>query len=393
MEGDVTTNNDKRTPVVLRSILDALTLEPFTGFEKAGKAAGIHRTTIHAWQKQSADAEATGDQSSVFYLEWLSIKSYWHRHIAMARGISIQGIDARLREMALVGTTELMFNNQTGMPIWKVSPQIAADALSLDDFEWEFTYGKRDRKDVFVRENGKLVQERKPISPNPQLLIKACSALLPQVYGEHVKHSHQITVGGVLRIGPSREPRPQVIDADFTAAIEDKSDERQSTNVLAVSERCTSSEHFEQAFGGRRLVEAVLFRDEDGTLLPPLPGIVIVRGSPIHKAYADAGIEVETREAGDLLRQGFCNPFLCKLAATPEDCERVKDLRQKLGEGVKNPRPRGPSQVDPLMAAVAQRDAVREPIKRVKPGKASSHYDSENVGPVRPPPGGRSILR
>ena len=54
--------------------------------------------------------------------------SYWHRHLILARKLSILRIDERLRDLATNGTKELLFS-QGGEPIWQVDPALAADAL------------------------------------------------------------------------------------------------------------------------------------------------------------------------------------------------------------------------------------------------------------------------
>ena len=110
------------------------------------------------------------------------------------------------------------------------------------------------------------------------------------------------------------------------------------TNVLAVADRPASVAAYEQQFGGKRLVEATLFYGADGKLLPPLPEIVIVDGSPIDQAYTDAGIEHRVTSAQSLIAKGYCNPFLLKLA-TPAESDLVRDLKAKLAAGVKPPTP------------------------------------------------------
>ena len=75
-----------------------------------------------------------------------------------------------------------------------------------------------------------------------------------------------------------------------------------------------------------------MFYDADGKLLPPLPEIVIVEGSPIDQAYSDAGIEHGVTSAQSLIAKGYCNPFLLKLA-TPAESDLVRDLKAKLAAG------------------------------------------------------------
>jgi hypothetical protein len=169
------------------------------------------------------------------------------------------------------------------------------------------------------------------------LLIKAASSLLSQTYGERVAHT--LTIGGVVRVGPNMAPAPkaiaapptfQVLDLDFTPVDEEKRSD--PTNVLMIADEPETVEEYERTFGGKRLVEAILFYAEDGTLLAPLPEIVIVHGSSIHRAYQEAGIEVDAVPAAQLLAQSYCNDFLLAMAS-PQDRELAE---ARLKEPVKN---------------------------------------------------------
>ena len=84
--------------------------------------------------------------------------------------------------------------------------------------------------------------------------------------------------------------------------------------MLAVAARPASVEDYERQFGGKRLVEATLFYDADGKLQPPQPDIVIVDDSELDRAYTAAGIPHRVTSAQYLIAQGYCNPFLFKLA-------------------------------------------------------------------------------
>lgn len=241
---------------------------------------------------------------------WMDQASYWHRHLILARKLSILRIDERLRDLAINGTKELLFR-QGGEPIWQVDPALAADAL--DPKKWQERHGDRPINDVYMRgSDGELLQAYRELPPNPQLLIKAVSALLPEVYGERVQHD--VTVGGVVRLGaPAAAPKP-IAQADFTVLAESPEQIKPPTNVLAVAARPATVEEYERQFGGKRLVEGTLFYDSDGSLLPPQPDIVIVDDSELDRAYTAAGIRHQVTSAEFLIKQGFCNAFLFKLA-------------------------------------------------------------------------------
>lgn len=321
---------------MLRSILTAM-LKPYTGLDEVAKKYKVSVQAIFAWQKQSARDEADEVADSPFLIEYLGTRSYFHRHMAFVRAVTVARIDHRIIEAATSPHREPLFSAQTGVPFWEVDPQIAADAKSMDDDEWSITYGtadhERDRSDIYKRDaSGALIQATREVPPQPALLIKAAASLLSATYGERVAHTHM--VGGVIRIG-SNIPAPkqiapspafQVLDADFTPVDDEKPLE--PTNVLMVADEPETVEEYERTFGGKRLVEAILFYAEDKTLLAPLPEIVIVEGSSIHRAYREAGIEVDTVPASQLLAEGYVNDFLLAMA-TPSERELAEAKRKE----------------------------------------------------------------
>jgi hypothetical protein len=379
----------KLDPLTLTSILDAMVLKPFSGMKSAARDNNVAASTAFRWQAESARHEKELRTNSEYLIEWMGNRSWYHRHVALARRLSILRLDQRLREDAVVPRREYLFR-QGGEPIWQVDPQLAADAL--DPSTWQRKHGNRDIKDVYRRgPNGELLQAYKEVPPNPQLLIKAVSALLPEVYGETIKH--EVTVGGVLRVGTTASAAPprQIEDADFTLISEAPEDAPPPTNVLAVADRPPSVAAYEQQFGGKRLVEATLFYGADGKLLPPLPEIVVVNGSPIDRAYTDAGIEHRVTSAQSLIAKGYCNPFLLKLA-TPAESDLIRDLKAKLAAGVKPPTPsaQAPGRL-PRDDDGVPRQSTATPA--APPGRASARYDAEGIGRGRVPPGGFKVMR
>jgi hypothetical protein len=362
----------KLDPLTLTSILDEMVLKPFTGLKSAARDHNVAASTAFRWQAESVRHEKEQRTDSEYLIEWMGNKSWYHRHVALARRLSILRLDQRLREDAVMPRREYLFR-QGGEPIWQVDPQLAADAL--DPAIWKRKHGDRDIKDVYRRgPSGELLQAFREIPPNPQLLIKAVSALLPEVYGETIRH--QVTVGGVLRVGATASaPQQQIEDADFTL-IGEAPEDVPAPNVLAVADRPASVAEYEQQFGGKRLVEATLFYDGDGKLLPPLPEIVIVEGSPIDQAYNDAGIEHRVTSPQSLVGKGYCNPFLLKLAG-PEESDRVRDLQAKLAAGVTPPPPNAP----PLQPGNGQTASAPSVAANTPPsGRASARYDAEGIG-------------
>ena len=314
--------------------------------------------------------------------------------MAFSRAVSIAQIDARIIEGAICSRIEPLFNPQTGQPFWVVDPKIAADAKSMSDDEWTINYGTadqdRDRSDIYQRNDaGELIQATKEVPPNPQLLMKAAASLLASTYGETVHHTLQI--GGVLRIGstPTAPALPPPVDVDFVN-VDGTDTAPEQTNVLAVAERPASVAEFEQTFGGRRLVEAVYFYDDDGRLLPPLEGIVIVAGSSADRTYNEAGIAHATTPASHLIAEGYCNDFLLKLA-TPAEQTLVNDLRAKLKRGIPHPLPThgaAPAPEDDV-------ETIHAPVSHARTLRSVNRIDGggDQIGYGHPPPGGRSVHR
>ena len=134
-----------------------------------------------------------------------------------------------------------------------------------------------------------------------------------------------------------------------------------------------------------------MFYDADDKLLPPLPEIVIVEGSPIDQAYTGAGFDHRITSARSLIAKGYCNPFLLKLA-TPAESDLVRDLKAKLAAGVKLPTPTAQS---PAVHPKDEKGAAPRPTatSAAPPGRASARYDAEGIGRGTVPPGGYRVMR
>ncbi len=370
----------KHTPDLLVAILNRLVTHPHCEIKSTAREFKISPVTILNWRAASArDEQADLKDTSPFWVLWMDQASYWHRHLILARKLSILRIDERLRDLAVNGTKEFLFR-QGGEPIWQVDPQLAGDAL--DPKRWQELHGDRPITDVYKRgANGELLQAYREVPPNPQLLIKAVSALLPEVYGERVQHD--VTVGGVVRLGtPAAAPKP-IADADFTVLAETPEQIKPPTNVLAVAVRPTTVADYESQFGGKRLVEGALFYDADGKLLPPRPDIVIVEESELDRAYTAAGISHRVWTPEYLIKQGYCNSFLFKLAPWVSPPSRQPEP---------TPAPVSPVKVAPTTSC--PRPAGLPPADQ--PVKQAGELSSPSKPPARAQPeptGGRTILR
>jgi hypothetical protein len=381
---------------MLCAILDAM-LRPYTGIEAAAKKYKVSVQAIYQWQKLSAQHEFEERTESPFLIDYLGTHAYYHRHVAFVRAVAVARIDARIIEAATAPHMEPQFSAQTGNPFWQVDARRAADALSLDQDAFELVYGEgANKSDIYMRDSeGSLIQVVKEVPAQPALLIKAASSLLASTYGDRVAHTHSHLVGGVLRIGPMTDatrkriappPTRQILDADFTPI--DDEEPLEPVNVLAVAEEPETVEEYERTFGGKRLVEAILFYGEDKTLMAPLPEIVIVEGSSVHRAYQEAGIEVDAVPASQMLAQGYCNDFLLDMA-TPQERKLAEAKRKE--PPVRTPKPQAPLPApddDEPVAAVRDNRVSRDPYMNIDGTPKSGGFSVSGA----PQPRRRTVL-
>jgi len=356
---------------VRRDILNRLVLKP--RMKEAARDSGIHPTTLFSWIKRSM----AGD--SKMTLAWLGHTAPFHQHIVAARRLNVVALDHAARDLAINGHSEPRFHD--GKPVYKRDPKIAADALDLSDADWTSKYADRPRTDTFYRnsETGALEQEVVIHPPNPAILVKLLTSLAPEVYGDKstVEHLHSGAVwveGGASQPAALPPPSGDNFNRDFGLTTP-REEMKRPTNVLAVPRPCASSDEFDKRFRKKLLRNVTLFRDAEGNLLPPLPDDVVVAGTLQARAFEDAGMEVKLVRAETLLDDGFENDWLRELAPTWKS------------------KPK-PGSSNPVMSKDEAATAAAEKVaKSIPPGRASAHYDSENVGRGVPKPGGRSILR
>lgn len=123
-------------------VLNEMVLRP--KLAPAARKLGITPMSLHTKIKQSTiDPEK-------HRLVWLGHDQPFHMHIIAARKLSIIGLDAAARDLALNGHREGRFFN--GEPVWCVDPKVKADAMTLDELDWIWKYESRPRSDVFLRD-------------------------------------------------------------------------------------------------------------------------------------------------------------------------------------------------------------------------------------------------
>ena len=351
---------------IKRRVLDQLVLSP--RLKAAARTADVHSTTIFRWLKQSIDEPAKHT------LQWLGRTAPFHQHVNAARKLNIVALDHAARDLAINGHASPKFHD--GRPVWKISPEIAADALTFDEMSWIEKYGTRKRDDHYERdEDGALVQVMDVSPPNPAILVKLLTSLAPSIYGEksevNVNHGGRVWIEGGAQQTPALMAPPD--DANQLFGLTARPEEAQrSTNVLVAPRPCVDSQEFDKRWRRKLLREVVLFRDADNKLLPPLPDDVIVAGSIQHRAFQDAGIAVDAVHPTTLLDEGYQNDWLVELVP---------------GYVPRPPKP------EPVKTEALSPDEIAPmpPVAQAPPGKASARYDSENVGYGKPPPGGRRV--
>jgi hypothetical protein len=335
----------------------------------SARAAGISEASLFL-KLRAADENPEDHQ-----LEWLGRIDSYSNHVRAAKKIFLLDLDRSALELAMFGhRTPKYFH---GAPVWIVDKEVAADAKSLDDIDWELKYGRRSRDDTYARStDGKLIQATDSSPPNPMLLNKVLSSYLPQIYGDHVSHEHHVS-GGVFIEGRSAQaqlPAPGAHDNEFGAAISPEQRQR-PTNVLAVPQ-VLGREAFDKKYMKPLVRECVLFRDANGKLLPPLAGEepdIVVIGTPQHRAFVEAGIEVNAVHPQTLLEQGYRNDFLFEL------CPNWKEP----------PKPK------PIRLTDEEREAVaKQVVAKVERVSTALLYEpEEKIGVGTPPVGGFRVVQ
>jgi hypothetical protein len=346
-------------------ILNRLTIKP--SLKAAAREVGTNPATIFRWIRESLDPDAP-------VLEWLGHRDTFANLVNLARKLQIVVLEHEARSLATVGHSQPRWHD--GKPCYKHSAKVQADALSLDDEDWQFYYGDRSRDDTFERdENGALIPEEIVSPPNSQLLVKMLSSLVPGFQEKSelsVTHQGRVMIEGETAGAQAALPPPASFNDSFGLTSRPDQQQRQ-TNVLAVPRPCVNSEEFDSRFRKKLLRDVVLFRNEKGELLEILPDDVLVIGSRQYRALQDAGKNVSSAvHPTVLIDEGFQNDWLLALAP-----------------GYK-PKFVPPTPQENLAAAV---NAAVVAAKAEKP-YVSPEARAEGIGRGTPRPGyGRSIVR
>ena len=279
-------------------------------------------------------------------LTWLDRLDTFANHVSAARRLSIVELDRAALTLGLEGHSTPRFHD--GKPVFVTDMQVAADALTLEDWAWEGAYPARKRDDIYARDaDGKLVQEMVTSPPNAQLVSKLLSNLHPGPYSERSDRR-----APSFRQCVDRRPdgaTPTVIIAHLRRSMPSAQWLRQRSNSV----RRTCLRFQGPASMWRNSTPSITTRSfcessrcsatADRKLLPPLPSDVVIAGSRQHLAFSDAQIPVEAVRAETLLDEGYQNPELYELAPAwkpkkpkpPTDAERAEIAKQAATEMAK----------------------------------------------------------
>jgi hypothetical protein len=367
--GELHMSRNKITDQVWQDVLSRLALRP--KLRAAARAAGISEASLFL-KLRSSDEDPAAHQ-----ITWLAREDSFSNHVRAAKKIFLLDLDRGALELAMFGhQTPKYFS---GAPVWVVDEQAAADSKSnMFDFEWEDKYPGRTRDDIYARTpDGKLIQAMDTSPPNPMLLNKVLASYLPQIYSERIEHEHHVS-GGVFIEGRSAQAQlaaPGAHDNEFGAAIPADRLPR-PTNILAIPQ-ILDKETFDKKWMKPLVRDCVLFRDASGKLLAPIAGEepdVVVVGTPQHRAFIEAGIEVAAVHPQTLLEQGFRNDFLFEL------CPDWKAP----------PKPKAVRPTDEEREAVAQQVAAKVAKQEIA-STVSLYEPQEKIGKGVPPVGGFKV--
>ncbi len=80
----------KHTPDLLVAILNRVVTHPHCEIKSTAREFKISPVTIFNWRAASArDEQADRKDASPFWVLWMDQASYWHRHLILARKLSI----------------------------------------------------------------------------------------------------------------------------------------------------------------------------------------------------------------------------------------------------------------------------------------------------------------
>ena len=195
-----------KTPTATFAIV--LLHDPLT--QNAALRAGISVVTLWRWLKASTE---NPEAFTFDHGEWGRMP--FHEAVRQAKQISVHmHAEEALQQSAKGFKRKAWFG---GNPVWKVDPQLAADAQ--DPEVWKLMHGDKPITDIYARdEDGALIQAELEEAPNPVAALAILRANNPKKWSEHrsldIQHG-----GGVMVVGGKPPPAAPQISAPVNAAI------------------------------------------------------------------------------------------------------------------------------------------------------------------------------
>lgn len=211
----------KYSPELAVMLCDRLTQNP--SITHAARFFSLTEQTIFLWLRASARDQAADVplDKSKWAVQWPRPQDgedeppmiFLHEAVILSQKLFRAIAESNLRALIADGeagggvTREVL--DGSGRPVWETDPLIAAHALSMDEFDWEMTYGERRRDDVYKRdENGALIPKRVRDPLPSQTLIHLMRSLFGDTFNpsDRKEVDNHTTVETLIIDGRAKKP-------------------------------------------------------------------------------------------------------------------------------------------------------------------------------------------
>lgn len=196
----------------MRKVLDRLIERPSIAAATRSILASNSKV-LFVWCRNAArDREDGVDDSPYLVRDWPAEgdATWFDKGVKQTRVMHALTLDSDERD-SLSNSERYVFDG-SGKLSWTPDPKVAADALSMDEFDWIAEYGARDRSDIWKRdENGALIPLKVKESQPAQMRIHALRALLADLWNppERREVDNRLSGGGVLVLHGAKSPQPR----------------------------------------------------------------------------------------------------------------------------------------------------------------------------------------
>jgi hypothetical protein len=207
----------------MRRILDELIERPSIA-RATRKILGSNSKILYVWCRDAARDRENGVTDSKYIVQdWPAEgdATWFDKGVKQTRVMHALNLDSDERDTLSHSERHVV---EGGKICWTPNPVIAAHALSMDDFEWEFFYGNRPRSDIWQRDqNGGLIPLMVKQEQPAQIRIHALRALLADLWNPPERREVDTKLsGGVYVIGQQkREQQDSPLAADLRQRLAD----------------------------------------------------------------------------------------------------------------------------------------------------------------------------